>query len=775
MCQESFKKAGNLSSAAICLLKIGQINRMRGQWEKAVARCAEALPLAQEAHDAGSEARVLVGMAQAEASHNNLDAAMANAQKAVALCAAHDDMMDLFNALDVLAQVQTSQGRTTEAVESITRAFSLLSLLPDKSQSFYAYFDRADIYVKIAESCDYQPAFDVCLAAVDCAKADYVDALAVARGMGWDHLAHEVEGFQRRVDSRGALIESQRRAHVIIAGAGIFHPWDATDVVVSERFALQPSDVKPQEASFYKTLATSWESGGGTRGASVMAIPLYVEGLLAQGGGSHDAALSAFLRAVSALERDRRSLRDETSRGSYFEDKIGIYYAAILELLDRGRLPEAFDLTERSRARSMADLLATRSIDLSGEAERSHYAAWTTLRARIARKQSDLFGLVCNKASQKKIDAVDAEIASLERDYNLLEARIAAETPRLQQLAMSRPVTLSQLQALAKREKFDVLEYLVLDHAVILWHIGAGATHVRNIFLPRAEAAEKVAALQSCLSTKPPQGGAIDQAQARELFLYLVQPALRWVTTKRLVVIPHDALHALSFQALQNPDDGQYLGETFAISYAPSATVLASLEPVQPLEGSTIVAIADPGIATARNEASAIARLFPGKSTVRSDSLARKSEVKNAIRGYDVVHLSVHGVFRPSAPLLSSLSFAADNQDDGMLSAAEMFGLPLEQTKLVVLSACETARAGTTTGNDVIGMMQALLFAGAKSLILSSWKVDAASTTLWMETFYKEARSQPLAEAARLALLSVKSIPAFSHPYYWAPYVLVGR
>src|SRR5262249_52237331 len=103
------------------------------------------------------------------------------------------------------------------------------------------------------------------------------------------------------------------------------------------------------------------------------------------------------------------------------------------------------------------------------------------------------------------------------------------------------------------------------------------------------------------------------------------------------------------------------------------------------------------------------------------------------------------------------------------------FGLPLDNARLVVLSACDTGQAQATRANEVIGMMRALLYAGANNILLSSWEVDAASTALWMETFYREAQARTLPEAARAALATVKKDSRYSHPYYWSPFLLIGR
>jgi CHAT domain-containing protein len=158
-----------------------------------------------------------------------------------------------------------------------------------------------------------------------------------------------------------------------------------------------------------------------------------------------------------------------------------------------------------------------------------------------------------------------------------------------------------------------------------------------------------------------------------------------------------------------------------------------------------------------------------------TDTLMRESDVKAAVGNADIVHLSVHGKFNASEPMLSYVALASGGGDDGRLTAAEMFGLPLDNSRLVVLSACDTGRAEATHGNEVLGMVRALLYAGAGTLVLSYWEVDSDATALWMRTFYEAAQTRPIAEAARAASIRVKSNPAYSHPYYWAAFEMIGR
>ena len=130
------------------------------------------------------------------------------------------------------------------------------------------------------------------------------------------------------------------------------------------------------------------------------------------------------------------------------------------------------------------------------------------------------------------------------------------------------------------------------------------------------------------------------------------------------------------------------------------------------LSGGRLLAVADPTIHAAIPEVQAIGKLFPGRNKLVVNSLARETDIKAWVRDFDVIHLSVHGTFDAGEPMLSHLVLAGGSADDGKLTAAEMFGLPFDKSRLVVLSACDTGREEVTHGNEVLGMVRALMYAG---------------------------------------------------------------
>ena len=765
---------GDWVGVAHGFVRLGQIARMQSNWDAAAAHYRKAEAAAQRARDPVLQARALTGFAQAEVSRRNLGAAAGYASKAIPLAETGGDRKYLFDALDIVGQIQIAQGDLSAAAETLNRALAVANEIHDESRLFYGYLDHADAYLKRAERCDYERDFTVCLEAVGLARTDYTEALRLARQLGYVGLAAMTESFLQDIDLREQLIHSRAESHRLVSETGVFAPKVAKDVLVTERFAPEAGTIPAALEALYRKSNAERAQAGGFASTS-LARNWFIDGLMQQFRGENGSALASFLEAVQFLERDRGKLRDERDRGTFFEDKVEFYHAAILQLLERGRHAEAFELMERSRSRVMSDLIASRSLGLSRPEDRALYAESLRLRSEIATRQGSLLTLATDPKAGAERAQLAQESGKLESQYEILLARIAREAPRVGELLDSQPVSLSALQQSMRREGYEALEYLVLEHAVILWHISADAVHVRNVFLPRSQLMEKVKKLGDNLSLSDRGTLPFDERTARELFLFLVQPAKEWIKSDRLVVIPHEDLNYLPFQALLDPADGRYLGEGYAISVAPSVTVLLALKRAAPTAGASALAVADPGLVAGQDEAQAVAQLYAPRSKLVVDPLAREADLKRWAGEYDVLHLSVHGKFKESEPLLSYLKLARGGADDGELTAAEMFGLPLAHSRLVVLSACETGKDRATHANELLGMQRALLYAGASTLVLSYWPVDSDATAAFMQAFHRAAQSTAPPAAAREALKAVKANPAYAHPYHWAAFMVVGR
>lgn len=142
----------------------------------------------------------------------------------------------------------------------------------------------------------------------------------------------------------------------------------------------------------------------------------------------------------------------------------------------------------------------------------------------------------------------------------------------------------------------------------------------------------------------------------------------------------------------------------------------------------------------------------------------------------DVLHLAVHGEFNDRQPLQSGLLLAQDSEQNGPLQVHELFDLDLQGANLVVASACETALSRIQGGDDLVGLSRGFIYAGTPSLLATLWKVDDPATAQLMAGFYKNWRAQGMSktEALRQAQQTLRAMPQYQHPYYWAPFVLIG-
>jgi CHAT domain-containing protein len=699
-----------------------------------------------------------------------LSAALVHIDKSIQASASLQEKIHLFEALGIRSQVLVEQGDFAAAAESLNQGFVMAEQVTEKDL-VYAYYDLGNLYNKISDRCDEQKKnYPVCIQQIEIASANYVQAIKVADKLGWSGLSRSIDKSLKDLSMRKAMLAQKYQLDEMLGSSGPFKPKGFSNVLVTEDFAISNPELIYSIRPFYDEMKRRDEWAGGFADVNG-ALTLHMDGSIREAGGDFEGALAPYMKAVDLVERDRRKLTDEAGRIGFLESRIAFYHRPILVLLQERRNEEAFALLERSKGRAMADLLASRAVSLPNAQERDLFARSVELRSRIAGLQAQLFNMIISRDPQTEIAQISAPIQRLQNEHDNLTREMRQRGGTLQKLVVAESTTLPQLQQAMQDDRFELLQYLVQDHALILWHISAESVHVRNVFLPKSQLIQKVRSLQASLEDP---NNDFDADIAKELYLFLFAPAREWIKSKRLVIIPQDELHHLSFEALIDSETGQALGENYQISYAPSATLLLNLKRPGDFKGAKLLAVADPGIPQASAELDAIAAVYPGRNKTVRDALATEAEVKSSVGGYDVVHLSVHGDFNVAEPLLSNLRLAPGGGDDGKLTAAEMFGLPLAN-KLVVLSACETSKAQVTHGDEIIGMQRALLYAGAGSLVLSRWKVDAASAALWMQTFYHEAEDQPLAEAARRAVMVVKSKSEYRHPYHWAAFSLVSR
>ena len=151
------------------------------------------------------------------------------------------------------------------------------------------------------------------------------------------------------------------------------------------------------------------------------------------------------------------------------------------------------------------------------------------------------------------------------------------------------------------------------------------------------------------------------------------------------------------------------------------------------------------------------------------------------VEKYKYLHFATHGFVNTEKPELSGILLAQDStlNEDGILYSGEIYNLKLN-ADLTVLSACETGLGEIKKGEGLIGLTRALLYAGSKNIIVSLWKVADNSTSDLMIDFYKnllneEQEKQEFSQALQQAKLKMIDEGKYAHPFYWSPFILIGK
>lgn len=332
---------------------------------------------------------------------------------------------------------------------------------------------------------------------------------------------------------------------------------------------------------------------------------------------------------------------------------------------------------------------------------------------------------------------------------------------------------LDRLQAILRPDE-RVVEFHALPDMLQVWVIGPASFESRQYPVKRDELTELVEIFRNAIV----RGRRTAITNADKLGAALIQP-LGLAAGQRLIVVPHGPLHYLPFQALRV--DGQYLIERHPIAVAPSASIAARLASEnQPARGA-LTAFGNPRIDDqhelpgAQAEVSQLARLFPVHA-LYTGVQATKTRFRAAIGNAPLVHVAAHAQADEVDPLYSRILLANEDGRQNFLEAHEVLDMKLPGTALITLSACESGLGRVASGDEVLGFPRAFLSAGSSALIASLWPVSDDSTSMLMGTLYGAlAKGRTAQQAMQEGQLAVMRQPKMAHPFFWAPFNLMGN
>jgi len=510
----------------------------------------------------------------------------------------------------------------------------------------------------------------------------------------------------------------------------------------------------------------------------------FLLGQIERAAGHESAAYDAYQQARQSLEGLRSRLQAEELKISFVKNRMGVY-EALVDLCLNGeegeRTPgEAFGYIEAAKSRSMIEMIfqGGQSLPL-GESGQSDLVR----RIRDLREELNWY---YHRIELEQLRPEDRSRERVEKLQQLAQAhesellRTLRELPANERenavLETSADFSLDTLQASIPKDA-ALLEYYAIGDRLLVAVVTCHSIQI----LPITIVSKIVSFLQLLrfqiskfrMGTEYVQRFSEPLLRAtlshlEVLYSELIAPIREHLSVRHLILVPHGPLHFLPFHALRS--EGEYLCDSFTISYAPSATVFALCQQKSKPDSelsSLILGLPDDRAPEILEEVQSVARILP-----RSELLLGDRATANVLRerGAEcgLLHIASHGVYRQDNPMFSGIRLG-----DGYLNLHDLYQIRLK-AKLVTLSGCATGMNVVAAGDELLGLQRGFFCAGAASLLLSLWDVHDRSAAELMQAFYRNLiSSESLPLALQKAMLELRE--RFPHPYYWAPFVLAGQ
>lgn len=636
---------------------------------------------------------------------------------------------------------------------------------------------------------------------------------------------HELADLARCYFLEGQYVEAQRYYKKALQGAKI-----AANPLFQSWYLLRLGDIARQfdevrsAKNYYRradSIATDLDAG------ELLWEIHYGFGQVARKIDSIDVAIRHFRKAATILETNRLRFPNDDLRVDYFIQGSSVYRGlteCFLSKYDRDKAIKWLDsliyVYEAGRGRALKDLMSEKSFSDNDTLAKA-------LEKGIRRQQSKIRKMIVDVASSKdKLQFEELVLDSLRAE--------------LRAIWLSDPRTVETLPTFEARQKAGVQDFQLhlaeLDAGLLFYHLSPDrsfALLVKRNDVQVIDLGVSLKALDQNLadllhpmhnvSEKNINKVVYNAGAAFKLFRQLFEPMQHLLTdTPKILIVPDPRIADLPFEMLlgqaapkekylpnQPPEYfGDCLITKYNFCYLPSASLLLNVKDLIPRQPS-IAVFADPyyydpkarlssavallkgnwrfsPLNHSRDEGMAIEKIFESSKLFLGREFTR-SHLQQVIGKADYLHLSAHGFADSKSEAFSGLAFSADSssRDDGLLLGYDIQRLDLSQVAMVTLSACETGKGRTLPGEGALGLPRFIISSGARSVLMTRWKVSDSFSARLMPAFYRSirentpSRPQALRRAIRQVTTGIGDSQMherldFRHPFFWAAFAVYG-
>jgi len=833
-----YRELNDKDGEALSLNNIGIVKEMTGDFTGALADYGESLKIKREIKDHRGENMTLNNIGALYLNSGQPAAALSWFKESEGVAHSNMDWANLANALGNLGGAYEVQGDFRQAISNMEASFEIETNLGNRLGAAQSRAQMAALLEETGLHTDAQSGFETALrefrdipspqdvaitlhnlAAVDVSLEDLDSARTnLTASLS---LKKELVDQPGQVESLAGLGEVElETGHLDEAYARFHDALDLADKIGANTsgplLGLGEVDLRrghpDQAVDWFQKAFDSASAAGAFEHQSQAQTGI---GRSQRARGHLPEAISAFRKAIAAIEEVRTSVADPSEAVGFLGRHTRPYEELALCLADSGQNEAAWKTVEGARARTLLEMLRRAGVPLAKAMTANETAkgrsiagqlTFATLRNQIVKGQAD--------ASPDDLAAARNQLDTARQEFDDFRRTLYQNHPdSAGRRSESVPPELSALGPMLKESPLAVVEYLIGEERSIILVIrnGNGTNGLPSLSVAEMPAGRKeIRKLAQFMAEHLRQSlgkTSWPTDESAKLHLLLIAPIadlLKGAST--LCVIPDGELWEIPFAALRS-QSGRALIDDHAIFYTPSVSALLAMRKVSDerakatppgSSGPSLMVMANPSLASLRKipnpllgddleeipgtarQARELAALFGTNAVVYTGSNATERRAKLESGRYCLLHFATHGIFVPSSPMHSGIFLTPGEGEDGFLEAHEIMDLNWE-ADLVVLSACESARGQMQTGEGIWGLSWAMFVAGSPSNVLTLWRVRDDSTADFMVSFYTNllgngnpANKVSKAEALRQAQLSLRRDPRYPHPFFWAPFVLIG-
>lgn len=806
--REIFNRLDDQRRLARLEINVGNIYHRQDRFEESIAHYERAYQGLLPHKDVEGIAVVLSNMAVCLISLNDFPRALATYQKARAFCQQHNMPLLVAQADYNIAYLYYLRGEYSRAIEALYAARRACEATGDAYHLALCHLDLSDIYLELNLSDEAREMAHEGFLRFEKLGMGYEEAKTLANeATAYGQQGKTVQALERFAKAReifarednlvwpwlidlyqGLLLFQEGRyfeAKRLCTAAAAFFDQSALSGkavlahLLLAQIALQVDDVAAADLETQAAVARL--SGLQTPVLTYQAH--FLEGEIARARGQREAAHRAYLEARTALETLRSRLQGEELKISFVKNRMQVYEALVALYLSGGDAgtsgEEAFACIEAAKSRNMIEMIfqSGQSLPLGETGQSDLVRRIRDLREELNwyYHRIELEQLRPEAQSRQKLEGLQEIAQSREKELLRTLRELPAHERENATLEAPADFSLKKLQSDVPQNA-TLIEYFIAGEQLVAAIISQDAARILPVTM-LSRVAHLLQLLRFQISKFRMGSNYIRRfeepllratwSHLEALNNELIAPIRQFFQGKHLIFVPHGPLHFLPFHALKNGEE--YLCDAFTVSYAPSATVfsLSQQKPASSAPASLVLGIADERAPQILDEVRCVSSLLP-HSSLHLGEQATSSLLRERGPQSGLLHIATHGVYRQDNPMFSGIRLG-----DGYLNLYDLYQMRLN-ARLVTLSGCATGMNFVAAGDELLGLERGLFCAGATTLLLSLWDVHDESTAQLMRHFYQSyMQNGDMAGSLQSAMRELRQNKP--HPFYWAPFVLVGK